>query len=127
MSCDDCKHTYVAYYGCGDEDAEAEVECAMRETKTEEAFPNADDVWEANGEGCPFFEQREDLRPNFDAADDLLADDDLLDDECAGCGEIEGQCPLCCSHEYAPGSEECDTCEHCDECAGEKGGTDGQR
>ncbi len=60
MACDDCKHIYAAYYDIGDGgDAVEDVECDIRETKTEEEFPNADEVWEANGEGCPFYEERE--------------------------------------------------------------------
>lgn len=36
---------------------------------------------------------------------------------CDGCGQEDGQCPLCCGSSYAPGSEECDFCEYSDECA----------
>lgn len=46
-------------------------------------------------------------------------DNEYRDDEneCEGCGEVDGQCPLCCGHSYACGSEECDFCEYSDECA----------
>ncbi len=49
---------------------------------------------------------------------------DFEDDRqlCEGCGrDINGydggKCPLCCSHSYACGSEECDWCNHSEECA----------
>ena len=47
-----------------------------------------------------------------------MTDDNFDGDEsCDGCGEIDGQCPLCCGHEFARGSEECDFCDYSDECA----------
>jgi len=42
--------------------------------------------------------------------------EELDDDVCDGCGQSDGQCPLCCGHMYAPGSEECDFCNYNDEC-----------
>ncbi len=38
------------------------------------------------------------------------------DDECDGC-DGEG-CPLCCGHDYAPGTEECDFCIYAVDCMG---------
>jgi hypothetical protein len=48
--------------------------------------------------------------------DDEEEDDDL--EYCEGCGRPfgEGQCPFCCGHDFAPGSEECDFCNHVKEC-----------
>ena len=50
--------------------------------------------------------------------EDFDLDDDVT---CDGCGRdlngVDGDpCPLCCSHTYAPGSEECDWCRYSDEC-----------
>lgn len=49
-------------------------------------------------------------------------DDDFEEkNKCPDCGRgdyDDGHCPMCCgSGMYAPGSEECDFCEHSDECA----------
>jgi len=52
--------------------------------------------------------------------DDYYDFDDDYEHTCEGCGRTEndsGQCPLCCSGGYAPGSEQCDFCEYDDECA----------
>ena len=56
---------------------------------------------------------------DFDPHDDLPDDDDYEDErKCEGCGRNDGQCPMCCgSGMYASGSEECDFCEHSDECS----------
>jgi len=35
---------------------------------------------------------------------------------CEGCGEEDGQCPVCCGFMYAPGSEQCECCEYEREC-----------
>lgn len=47
--------------------------------------------------------------------------DGFDEDKCDGCGRVfydDGHCPLCCDcGMYAPGSEECDFCEHSDECS----------
>ena len=51
--------------------------------------------------------------------------EDFNDDSCTceGCGRdlncyYDGDpCPLCCSHSFAPGSEECDWCRSYSECA----------
>ncbi len=44
-------------------------------------------------------------------------------DRCEGCGrDVNGYdgdpCPLCCSHSFAAGSEECDWCRYSEECFG---------
>lgn len=56
-------------------------------------------------------------RQQEDYADDYADDDG--EGVCDGCGRGEydsGHCPLCCSHMYSPGTEECDFCEYSDEC-----------
>lgn len=43
------------------------------------------------------------------------------EEQCDGCGRAlydNGHCPMCCGcGMYTPGSEECDFCEHSDECS----------
>lgn len=46
--------------------------------------------------------------------DDYEEDNDCIDKDC-GCSEDE-HCPLCCMFTFSPGSEECDFCEHYEEC-----------
>lgn len=49
--------------------------------------------------------------------DDEFAIIDFDDDEtCDGCNG-DGPCPLCCPHDFAPGTEECDWCKSYDDCA----------
>jgi hypothetical protein len=53
--------------------------------------------------------------------DDYESDFDSDEYLCDFCGrDVNGYdgnpCPYCCSHAYAPGSEECDWCPYSDEC-----------
>lgn len=65
---------------------------------------------------------------NGDNMSDQEPDDEILNDDdehnvCDCCGrDLNGYdsgdpCPMCCSHSYACGSEECDWCTSSDECA----------
>lgn len=57
----------------------------------------------------------DDIKDQDDCWD--IPDDIGEEDICDGCGEVEGQCPLCCGFIYSPGSEECDFCGYERECA----------
>lgn len=50
-----------------------------------------------------------------DEENDLMGYDYGYDDYCEGCGG-NGPCPDCCSHDFAPGTGECDWCVSYDKC-----------
>lgn len=58
-TCDTCAHGYVMHVDDGTgEDVTGELACRMGEEKTEEEFPDYEQVWDANGAGCSFYEEK---------------------------------------------------------------------